>query len=182
MFDKAVRTFVKVADIVTMIAAVVAGISFWLLLVMVVTDVALRYIFNSPLFFAQEMSIYFMSTLVFMGLAYTLLQGGHIRVTILVGRLKPRLRALFDLSMIVFGLIWGMLLLSGTLNLWLYNFKDNTHAYGSLGAPLWIPGIFTVIGSALVMLALISMLLRSVIATFARRGEPPYLIPGGGEG
>lgn len=77
----------------------------WLTLFMVVvtlTIVVLRYVFDAGFIWLQE-SLIWMHAMVFMlGAAYTLQQEGHVRVDIYYRDMKPKKRAWVDLLGVVF--------------------------------------------------------------------------------
>lgn len=72
------------------------------LILLVVYDVTLRYVFNRPTVWAWDINIQLLGALVILGGGYTLLHGGHIGVDVLVIRLSPRKRAIVDLITSVF--------------------------------------------------------------------------------
>ena len=59
---------------------------------MVTTEVVLRYVFSHSLIFTEELSRYLMVWIVFLGSALAIRDGSHIRISILVNRLSPRLQ------------------------------------------------------------------------------------------
>jgi TRAP-type C4-dicarboxylate transport system permease small subunit len=54
------------------------------------TDVILRYIFNRPISGSFELIEYMMAILIPFGLAYCALQGGHVRVDLLISRFPKK--------------------------------------------------------------------------------------------
>lgn len=72
----------------------------WLLPVMVVisvTVVLLRYLFDAGSIVLQESVLYLHAVVFLLGIPYTLKHDAHVRVDILYSRLGPRGRALIDL-------------------------------------------------------------------------------------
>jgi TRAP-type C4-dicarboxylate transport system permease small subunit len=65
---------------------------------MVTTEVILRYVFSHSLIFTEELSRYLMVWIVFLGSALAIRDGSHIRISILVNRLSPRLQQLMQLA------------------------------------------------------------------------------------
>ena len=85
------------------------GSAFAICAMMLVTsfDVIMRYVFNRPTTWAMEISTYLIVVSVFLALAYVLRQEGHIRVELVLQRLKPRVQTVLllitsFLSLIVF--------------------------------------------------------------------------------
>ena len=59
---------------------------------LVTIEVILRYIFSHSLIFTEELCRYLMVWIVFLGSALAIRDGSHIRISILVNRLSPRLQ------------------------------------------------------------------------------------------
>ena len=100
----------------------------------------------------------------FLGLAYTFVHGGHIRVTLLVGRLPPALRAWVEGFSLSIALALALYLAS-----YLYWLLDNSIAfnetsYGLVSIPLWIPQSAMLSGVVLFCLVLIESLVQTLIA------------------
>ena len=65
----------------------------WLALVIVVlmaTNVVLRYLFSYGSVWAQELEWHLLAPLILFGIAYALLKGEHVRVDVLYARFSPR--------------------------------------------------------------------------------------------
>lgn len=72
----------------------------WLMLVMVLvvfTDVVMRYAISRTYVFTQELEWYLFAFTYLMGAGYVLLWDEHVRVDIVYSRLRPRTRAWLDL-------------------------------------------------------------------------------------
>ena len=83
----------------------VGKFSGWLiipLILLVVFDVTLRYVFNRPTVWAWDINIQLLGALVVLGGGYAFLHGAHIGVDALVIHLSPRRRAIVDLITSVF--------------------------------------------------------------------------------
>ena len=66
------------------------------MMMLTVTDVTLRYVFYRPIMASQEMTEYMMVVVGFLGLAWCGFKGMHIKVDLVVGRLSPKIQAIFD--------------------------------------------------------------------------------------
>ncbi|MEQ9257787.1 MAG: TRAP transporter small permease [Roseovarius sp.] len=110
---------------------------------------------------------FFLAASAFLALAYTLRAGGHIRVTLLTGRLSTGAARGFDvlatataLAMSAFG-TWYMVLLVMES----HEFGDKSS--GMVSVPLWIPQLPVAFGLAILTLALADELVGLL------RGRPP---------
>ena len=81
-----------------------------LLLFLTSADVLLRYIFNSPITDSYEVSEFGMGIVVFLGISYTALVKGHVRITLLTSRLPPRMQAVLDIIVNSLGIIVWLLI------------------------------------------------------------------------
>jgi TRAP-type C4-dicarboxylate transport system permease small subunit len=68
----------------------------FLMMLTVNTDVLMRYVFNQPIIWAQEFCEYGLVYLTFLGTAYLLRNGKHIRMGLVYDQLKTRARALVE--------------------------------------------------------------------------------------
>ena len=84
----------------------------WVMLVLVLvvfTDVVLRYLFQLTYVWTQELSWYLFSIAYLMGAGYVMLWDEHVRVDILYSRLSPRGKAWLDMLRSATSLISGQL-------------------------------------------------------------------------
>ena len=90
----------------------------------------------------------------FLGLAYTFVNGGHIRVTLLIGKLPGRARVFVEVWCLSIALLLCVYL--GWYTFWLlhdsYSFGETS--YGMVPVPLWIPQSAMLAGIVLLFLAL----------------------------
>ncbi len=100
----------------------VGKIVVWLfipLMLLVVMEVTLRYVFNNPTLWGYDVMIQLQGVLLVLAGGYTLLHKGHVAVDILVSKFPPRKRALIDM---ITGLLListvGLLLWRATLYAW----------------------------------------------------------------
>lgn len=90
------------------------GVS-WLILILTFAmgyEVVARYLFNAPTKWAYDISYMLGGTFFFIGVAYTLRVGGHVRIDIFYSRFSPRVQAIIDVifMLIFFFPLWSMLL------------------------------------------------------------------------
>ena len=93
---KAYSTARSAVDSISRWAAVVAGMAVVFMAGANGYEVAARTLFNSPTLWVLEMSEYALIWAVFLGLAYTESISGHIRMELVVDRLRPRSRLLME--------------------------------------------------------------------------------------
>src|SRR5690606_27069439 len=79
-----------VIEKISYIAALVGGAGVVAMMLLVFVSVLMRYLFDRPFTFTEEVTGYLVTFSVFMGLGYTLYTEGHIRTDILLRKLSPR--------------------------------------------------------------------------------------------
>ncbi len=117
---------------------------------------------------------FFLAASTFLALAYTLRAGGHIRVTLLTGRLPARGRRLAEVGVVAIALAmtgyatwyFGLLVIES------YEFDDRSS--GMVSVPLWLPQLPVLVGLSILTLALMDeliCLLRGAPASWDGKGE-----------
>ncbi|MDC9720640.1 MAG: TRAP transporter small permease [Gammaproteobacteria bacterium] len=115
----------------------------------------------------DDLSGFFLAASSFLGLAYTLKQGGHIRVNLAIQRLSSRQRHKQELLVLAVGSALGTLM-SWHLGYMVYEswvFEDVSVGY--LPIPLWMPQSSMFIGMLVFNIALVDEFVR------VARGQKP---------
>ncbi len=102
---------------------------------------------------------FFLAAASFLALAYTLRQGGHIRVSLVISHFNPTLRHIIE--------IWCLVLASAvTIYFTWYTFSLTHESYtyndlspGMIAVPIWIPQTAMFMGLAVLSIALIDELI-----------------------
>jgi TRAP-type mannitol/chloroaromatic compound transport system permease small subunit len=84
------------------------------LVLVVFTDVVMRYLFNTSYVFTQELEWHLFGFIFLIGAGYTLLHDGHVRVDIIYQRLGFKGRAWINLCGVILFLIPGCLMVMTT--------------------------------------------------------------------
>jgi len=106
---------------------------------------------------------FFLAAASFLALAYTLREGGHIRVTLILARLNEKLRHIFEIWSLLFCsavavyFTWYTLLLIRES----YVYKDLSS--GMIAVPIWIPQSTMLIGLIVLSIALIDELCCAIL-------------------
>jgi TRAP-type C4-dicarboxylate transport system permease small subunit len=122
-------------------------------------------------------AVYSMGAMAFFALAYTLKSGGHIRVTLFMRQLSPRIRRYFEIWCLVVGTcIFGFLAFNSVL-LILHSHEYGITSVGILPIPIWIPQILMAGGTSVASIAFLDELVIVL-----RGGNPTYGYEEPGEG
>jgi TRAP-type C4-dicarboxylate transport system permease small subunit len=111
-------------------------------------------------FDATEISGFCMAASTFLGLAYTLRAGAHIRVNLLVGRFGPQGRRVVEVWCCALG---GLALAYFSVNAWMMTYDSlafGDTSPGLMAVPFWIPQIGMSLGATILTLALFDELFQ----------------------
>jgi len=134
MLEKSEKRIRKVEKFLTAISWIVAMV----ITVLIVTDVLLRFVFNSPLPATWEISEVSMPWIVFLPFAFTLTIDAHVKVSLIKDRVSPKVRWAFD----IFGNAISFVFLSmvtywSWLRFW-ESFIINEEILAAIKIPWWI--------------------------------------------
>ena len=138
----------------------VACASVSVMAILVFVNVIARFIFNSPLAVADEMSCYLFVLMSFMGTAIAARRKAHLGLTIVTDKLSPSaarkvqvllylIAAVFCLLIVVFGI--EMVMSQYTLG----------QETATMQWPEWIYGLFVPVGAAFALLAFLSVAVKT---------------------
>ena len=139
-------------------------------------EVILRYFFNSPTVWANELAQMLFGTYAILGGGYILLTGGHVNVDIMYSHFSVKIRAVIDIATsLLFFLFCGMLLTYGGSLAWdsLSRFE---HSQSAWNPPLYPAKLIIPLAAALLILQGITKLIRDFLILFdqgdSHRPEP----------
>ena len=140
-------------------AALLSGVIILIITLLISFDVGMRYLFDSPQLFVDELSGFLQVALIFLGLAYAFTTGAHVRVDLLTTRLAGPVRARLRLFTLSVGLVL-VLVVS-----WVTARSAHTaFDYGRVSTvelyPLWIPMVMIPLGLLLFAVVLAAALRR----------------------
>ena len=136
--------------------------------VLLFIEVILRYFFNSPTVWANELAQMLFGAYAILGGGYILLTGGHVNVDIVYTRFSAKTRAAVDIvTSTLFFLFCGMLLVYGGSLAWdsLSRFE---HSQSAWNPPLYPAKLMIPIAAALLILQGITKLIRDVLILFGK--------------
>jgi TRAP-type C4-dicarboxylate transport system permease small subunit len=127
------------------------------LIVMGITtyEVLARYLFNAPTTWSLEISVILTMWATFLGVAYTLQQGGHTQVDLVINRLSGRSRRVLRIFVYIFIMVFSIFLTWASLvpAIEAYLIKEVTQSYTR--TPLVILMISIPIGGVLLILEVV---------------------------
>jgi len=155
------------------VAALLAGFATLAVVLLISYDVTMRYFFDKPQIFVDEVARFLEVLIVFGGAAYTFRIGGHVRVDLVTTLLRPAVRAWLRVLTLAVGVAFLAIVIwvttQSALAAWRYGRVSAVMLY-----PLWWPMLLIPAGLALMALAMLARLGRQVRAAVgppARRDE-----------
>ncbi|ACV67855.1 TRAP transporter small permease subunit [Desulfohalobium retbaense] len=130
------------------------------IVILIMIEVVMRSLFNTSTMITSEFSGYFLVALVVLGLGHTLHHEGHIRITLLRGRLGPVGRKRLDLVVGSLGLCLCLFALYFTVLMVLDTRSLGMRADTVAETPLWMPQAVIPVGLGLFALQLFAFLVR----------------------
>jgi TRAP-type C4-dicarboxylate transport system permease small subunit len=160
------------------VAALLAGFATLAIVLLISLDVTMRYFFDRPQLFVDEVASFLEVLVVFGGAAYTFRAGGHVRVDLVTGVVPPAGRAWLRVITLALGLAFLALVIWVTTQSALTAYR-----YGRVSAvmlyPLWAPMLIIPAGLALMALAMLTSLVRQVRKTLGPRSARDEVMPEG---
>ncbi len=156
--------------------AILAAICMILIAVLTLVQILGR-LFGVQVIDAGEIAGYAMAGSIFLALAQTLRTGGHIRVNLLLTRLKGRTRRTFEFICLAVALCLAVMFAIFSVKMTMDSYAFNDVSTGMMPVPLWIPQLTMAFGSILFAIVLIHELV-----TMLRGEQPGYLAAESSEG
>lgn len=134
-------------------AAHVSNLSLWLLTVVVLYDVVIRFAGLSTLW-ASEVSVYLMLAVAFLGGGPTHSVDGHFRVTLISQMFSPKVRYYLDLISLTVAFIFVVLFSVGATRSVLFSHSLDLSTSTILQVPLWLLQGIMMVGAFLLIVAI----------------------------
>lgn len=135
-------------------SGIASGICIILIMLIILAQIVGR-IFGFIVPSAEDFSGYCLAAATFLGLAYTFRTGGHIRVTLLIQRLPPKVAAGLDKVVLVAALALTTFMSFYSIHLIWESYIFEDVSYGYMPVPLWIPQLPVGIGCLALNLAVL---------------------------
>lgn len=147
--------FNRVTNGMTLVTGEMAGLAVCLLAFFIGVDIFLRYVFGAPTIWINEAAGYTLLVITFLGLAYTLRENAHIKVSVVVSRLPSQVQDWMKVISSAASLIVISILFKLTWDLFVISLEKGTTSATMWDVPLapwqvFIPFGLTVIGLLLI--------------------------------
>lgn len=149
-------------------SGVLAGLFIIAIVVLIMAQIIGRW-FSIIVPSTEDFSGYFLAASSFLALAYTLREGGHIRVNIIIRNLTGKTRIWQERAVLSGGLALAIFMAYWLTHMVWESWSFNEMSRGYIAVPLWIPQIPVALGAIIFAIALLDELIYSL-----RHGMPEY--------
>ena len=140
---------------IELVFATLAAVLMFAIMAIVATDVAMRYLLNSPLSWSYDLiSLYLMTALFYFALSRTFAEGAHISVDIAQYYLSDDVRRLCQITYAILAAVLFMIIAWLGAERTLDDFQSGAATAGAVLWPSWIADVLVPIGSGLMSLRL----------------------------
>ena len=145
------------------VAALLAGFATLAVVLLISYDVTMRYFFDRPQIFVDEVASFLEVLIIFGGAAYTFRAGGHVRVDLVTSLLAPAVRAWLRVVALALGVVFLAVVIwvttQSVFTAWRYGRVSAVMLY-----PLWWPMLLIPAGLTLMALTMLVRLGRQAKA------------------
>jgi TRAP-type C4-dicarboxylate transport system permease small subunit len=155
-------------------ASALAAVALFLIMAIVASDVALRYLFNRPWGWSYDfISLYVMVGLFFLALSRTFAVNGHVSVDLLHHYLTPSTRRWCELVICLLSAgLFALVTQAGAIRAW-QSYVDNDILAGGLAWPSWPSAALMPLGAGMITLRLsLSMVCHAYTLVTGRQVIP----------
>ena len=155
--NKLARLADSLSDITAKISAVILGLMTLLILV----EIFIWNLFQKTTLIADEYSAYGLAAIIFLGAGYCLKEKGHIRITLILGFLPPKMTRIITfaatmITTVFMGYLWWCLFLMVKST-----FRYESTSGTLTNTPLWIPQAIMLIGAGVFFIQLIATSIKT---------------------
>jgi TRAP-type C4-dicarboxylate transport system permease small subunit len=155
----------RAAAYLTWLFAAVATIVVLLSLALTAYSVVMRYVFDAPVTWTDELSGYLVIVMVMLGAAESLRRGDHINVDLLTSRLGESARRYFDLWAMLVVIAVGVAFIISAAKMVHYSFSFGIFSEGYLEMPMWLPQAVFLLGAVLLVLIAVCRIVTILAAS-----------------
>jgi len=164
-------------------AGIAASCCIFVMVCTIVPDSIGRFFFSKPIHGTLELNMLLMSAIVFLGLAWTQSERGHVRVEVFISIAKPTLKSALNIACwtIAFALFLGITI--GGAEEAINSVRIGENLWGVKKFPVWPGKILAAFGSGLLCIQFLIDIGSELLSVFiTRTGKNSLVRNGTGEG
>jgi TRAP-type C4-dicarboxylate transport system permease small subunit len=152
----------------------VAVVFLFVIMVLVVADVFMRYVMNRPFTFTYDLiGLYLLAGVFFLTLSDGLREHAHVGVDILLSRFSPAGRRLSEIVTALAGLFVFVLICKVGFERALENYREHDVLAGAIPWPTWISAALVPFGCGVLVLRLVLQLIGNALSLVSGRDLYP---------
>jgi TRAP-type mannitol/chloroaromatic compound transport system permease small subunit len=133
-----------------------------IIMFLITIDVLSRYLLGRPVKGAYEITEMLFLSVVFLGLSYTQIYKGHVKVEFLVSRFSQQIQLYLDITMLIISFILYILLVwQGIEGFW-ESFQSGEYRWGLIKLPLWPVKFIIPFGALFLCFSFIDEILKNL--------------------
>lgn len=141
------------------------------LMAAIVIEVISRYFLNRPTLWSLDLNEFTMLFISVMSGGYTLILGGHVNVDSLYGRFKPRVQAIISLITWSLGLMFLLILLWKSWEMFARSLEIREHSSSVLAPPLYPFKLIVPVGVFIILLQCLAQFTRFLMTAVTGKEE-----------
>ncbi len=153
------KGYSKFLDCLEKIEKAVLAVSVGVMVIIIVYQVVMRYIFSNANSWSEELARYLFIYDVMIGAAIAIRRNSHLQIDMLINRFKPRTKCAFTVGTTLVGMVFLAFLFVYSLDL--CRMGSRTMSAG-LGVPMSIPYASVPIGIGLMLLTSLEVVLKNM--------------------
>ena len=157
------RLFIKITESLSTGGAFLSSLGIIFIVVLVVIEIFLRSVFNTSTMVSSEYGGYALVFLILTGLAYTMKEGGLIRINLLTSNFSENGKRIADIVSGLAAIVITSFALFHTTSMVYETWELEMTADTIAETPLWIPQLAIPLGMALLLLQIIAFVVGRVL-------------------
>lgn len=153
-----------------LISGLLSGLCIVIMVLLILSQIIGRF-FGFIIPSVDDFSGYSLAAATFFGLAYTFKNGGHIRVTLAIKALPPKLRKFQEIAILTLAVVLTLYMAFYLVHLSWESYIYEDVSYGYIPVPLWLPQLPVAIGMVMFTIAVIDDWVCLIMG-----GTPGYIL------
>lgn len=163
------KRFVDTCDSISEWSGKILSLGEYVILLVLLWQVAARYIFNSPSYWTSDISLYVFGAIGVMSGAWLLKHHEHIKVDLFYSQYPPRVKAVVDIIIYIIVIAWCVNLIWFSVPWVIETIQTGERSLSALHAPMWPIRMTIPIAAFLQALEAFALLIRALY--FTVKGE-----------
>ncbi|WP_371346025.1 TRAP transporter small permease subunit [Ancylobacter sp. IITR112] len=166
-----VSLFLRAVDLLSKVAALLAGLLLIAAMLVICEMIFLRYVFRAPTIWQTDFVVFTATAAMFLGAPYVLKTRGHVGVDVIELSLAPRPRRVLGILGALLGLLFAVLMTIASTIFFHEAYVNEWRTSTVAAITLWIPLLPLPVSFALLSLQYVAELIRRLSSTFEFQGH-----------